>query len=112
MSSTDLVVRQVLNSLDQVSITSSQDDAALGNDSLVNDVAVEVLFLTFLKLLFFLLFDLTVFVVLDRAVEEAVLGIFESARVAIKDVTTVAAGILGQLLSQELVDNVFRDADR
>lgn len=89
------MIRQILNSLDQFSVSAGQHNATLGHNMLVNNETVEILLLAFLEFLLFWFLDLAIFVVLDGAVQEAMLGIFESARVAIQNVTTVAAGIFG-----------------
>jgi hypothetical protein len=111
VSALNLVVRQILNSFYQFGISAGQNNAALGHNILVNYKTVEVLLLTFLKLLFFLLLNLAVFVILDGAVKKTMLGIFEGARVSIKDVTTVAAGVFGQFKSQQLVDDIVGNTD-
>jgi hypothetical protein len=88
----------VLNSLNKICIFTSEYNAGLGEDILVNDVTVEILFLAFLKLLLFFFNGLAIFVHLCFILHETMLGIVVSAGITVKDITTVTAGVLNQLL--------------
>jgi hypothetical protein len=101
----------VLYALNQISITTSQNNARLRHNCLVNKVTVEVLFLALFKLLLLLFFYVTFFIVFNRLVQEAVLSIFIATGVTVQDVTTVSACVLDQLLPQKFVDKFFGDAD-
>jgi len=52
----------VLDSLNKICIFTSEYNARLGNDILINDVTVEIFFLAFFELLLFFLNGLTILV--------------------------------------------------
>lgn len=107
----DLALGQMLHAFNQICVTSSQNDAGLRHDGLINKVTVEVLFLTFLKLLLLVFNELVILVILEGLVQEAVLGVFEGTGVTVQDVTAVSASVLDQLLAEEFINDVLGDAD-
>jgi hypothetical protein len=54
---------------------------------------------------------LTIFIVLDGFVEEAMLSVLVCTWVTIQDVSSVAASVLYKFLAQELLDDILGDAD-
>jgi len=82
--------RQLLRTVNKCRVRASYEDAAFGEDLFILDVLREV-FLNTLFIIILIIDYLTVFVVLDRLLQEAVLRVFESAWVAIKDITAVTA---------------------
>jgi len=82
--------RQLLRTVNKCRVRASYEDAAFGEDLFILDVFREV-FLNTLFIIILIIDYLTVFVVLDRFLQEAVLRVFESAWVAIKDITAVTA---------------------
>ena len=111
MGASNLVFGKLTHSLNEVFVSSIEDDNATREDGLVLNVLVKARLLAFRKL-FFVFFDsLPIFIILNHFLEECVLCSLIGSGVSVKDVTTVAAVVLAKFQLKKLVEKFVGHSD-